>query len=1206
MFGSFFSVEANSERALSEIVSHLATATSVEATDSFGFSPENKQVQSCGSPTTLKNVALKRLAKAALVSILSVVWVGAAAAQYVSGSSVSPTSYTGAGETLTFTVNIDSGSYTYTSLSISSALGVTYTCIPASSINTNTPATCTGTYQTTGANSGTLFESGTVTLTRNSTSGVITEDLNPSINLQITQNLPKSDQTITFTDPANITLASLNQAVSLSATASSGLTVSFSSATPAVCSVAGSTSTVLATGTCTVDANQAGNGSYNAAPQVSQSFSIGSIDTQPPVLTVPADIAQSTDSGLATAVVTYAAPTATDDSSGVTIARTAGPASGSVFSLGSTTVTHVATDAVGNTDTESFTVTVNDTEAPSVTPPADITVNVIAGTSGAVVSFVASASDNVPGVIFSSSPASGSTFSVGTTLVTVTATDTSANTAQATFNVTVVDNEAPVISGPVAGTAQTDPGQPTAVVAFPPITATDAVDGPITPTFTSSPTPGLAPGSAFPIGVTTLTIRAEDAAGNVATQDLVMTINDVEVPTISVPTDITVSTDAASATAVVNYTVTAADNSGPVAPVLTSGLASGSAFPVGTNAVNWMVTDPSGNTASGSFNVIVQDNEVPVVTVPADISVNTDPGQPTAVVTFVASVVDAVDGTITPVVTSAATAGLSSGSAFPIGTTTVTVAGADTAGNTANDSFTVTVTDNQVPVFTSTQADINVEIDFNLTSAVVTYPTPTASDNSGTATVTRTQGLASGSAFPVGTTLVEFTATDPTGLTSTLQFNVTVALIPPGTVTFVVNSPDDGTVVFNSATPAFNTSVVVAGGSGSSGGLQVVPGNYTATYVLPAGFAVTAASCSSASGSVSIATQTVTMSFARGETYVCTFTSRDIATQTGQQIQHFMDNRGRQIMSNQPSEQRRIARVNGDSNPNTVTMFGNRVNSGFSPLGIAVSQDRVDLSFASNSASEDPLSARSDWDIWFEASFSSYETSYGEGRFGIFHAGADYRIGENAILGFGIQIDGANEDVTGAVATTNGIGWMVGPYYTARIGESLYFDASLRYGRSDNEISPLGTYTDGFSTERWLASIGLFGSIDRDMLNIQPSVSINYFEETSEAYVDSLAVPIASRTTRLGDIEIGSRFTWNDPMGAYSTFVEFEGIYTFEANGQVAALSTVETGLRSRLGFGGTVAVGPSGMVDYEIRYDGLGDDDYEAVSVSFGFSMAF
>ena len=61
----------------------------------------------------------------------------------------------------------------------------------------------------------------------------------------------------------------------VSATATSGLAVSFSSTTLATCSVAGTTVTGIAAGTCTVAANQAGNASFSAAPQVTQNINIG-------------------------------------------------------------------------------------------------------------------------------------------------------------------------------------------------------------------------------------------------------------------------------------------------------------------------------------------------------------------------------------------------------------------------------------------------------------------------------------------------------------------------------------------------------------------------------------------------------------------------------------------------------------------------------------------------------------------------------------------------------------------------------------------------------------------------------------------------------------------------------------------------------------------------------------------------------------------
>ncbi len=670
-------------------------------------------------------------------------------------------------------------------------------------------------------------------------------------------------------------------------------------------------------------------------------------------------------------------------------------------------------------------------------------------------------------------------------------------------------------------------------------------------------------------------------------------------PTITnMPADITQSTDPTFSSAIVSWTApTYSDNVG----VTSSGClpASGASFNIETVTVTCSAADAAGNTASASFTVTVNDNEAPVVTVPADIIIGTDPGEATAVVSFTPTATDNV-GVISLV------SSPTSGSAFPIGTTTVSVTATDAASNTDTKTFTVTVNDVEAPVFTSGQADIDVEIDFDQTSAVVSFPTPTATDNSGGVTVTQTEGIASGGNFPVGPTLVEFTATDGAGLTATLQFTVTVALIPPGTVTFVVNSPDDGTVSFTSATSAFNTSVAVAGGSGTSGSLQVVPGSYSVSYALPAGFAVTSASCTSGSGTVNTGAQTLSLSFTRGETYTCTLQSLNIAERTETQIQNFMDNRGQQIMGNRPGMGRRIARVRGNSNPNRVTLLGNTVTRGFSPFGVEVSRDRVDLSFASTSASEDLMSARSDWDVWVEGSFTRYETGYSEGQFGILHAGADYRIGQGAILGFGVQVDSVKEDVIGTVSTTEGVGWMVGPYYTADIGDGLYFDANLSYGQATNEVSPLGTYTDEFNSERWLASISLFGNIDRENLNIQPNVSVNYFEETSDAYTDSLAVPVAAQTTRLGDVELGSRFTWSDPMGQFSNYVELEGIYTFETSGQVATTSTVDTGMRGRLGFGGAAVVGDRGTFEYGIRYDGIGDDDYEAISVNLGYSHKF
>ena len=77
-------------------------------------------------------------------------------------------------------------------------------------------------------------------------------------------------QTISFASPGNQAFAAT--AVSLVATSTSGLTVSFAASTPAVCTVSNAALTLVGLGTCTVSASQAGNVSYLAAAPVSNSF----------------------------------------------------------------------------------------------------------------------------------------------------------------------------------------------------------------------------------------------------------------------------------------------------------------------------------------------------------------------------------------------------------------------------------------------------------------------------------------------------------------------------------------------------------------------------------------------------------------------------------------------------------------------------------------------------------------------------------------------------------------------------------------------------------------------------------------------------------------------------------------------------------------------------------------------------------------------
>jgi len=164
----------------------------------------------------------------------------------------------------------------------------------------------------------------------------------------------------------------------------------------------------------------------------SGSFPVFVFDTGRPVVTVPADIVVSS----ANPVVTFTV-TATDVVDGP-VEVTCDPHSGSTFEIGTTEVVCRAYDSQANVGIGTFNVTVS--AGPVLTLPANITAEATSA-AGAAVSYTVTATDNATIVC---SPASGSTFALGTTTVNCTATATTGSTS-GSFTVTVVDTTPPTI-----------------------------------------------------------------------------------------------------------------------------------------------------------------------------------------------------------------------------------------------------------------------------------------------------------------------------------------------------------------------------------------------------------------------------------------------------------------------------------------------------------------------------------------------------------------------------------------------------------------------------------------------------------------------------------------------------------------------------------------------------------------------------------------
>jgi hypothetical protein len=166
------------------------------------------------------------------------------------------------------------------------------------------------------------------------------------------------------------------------------------------------------------------------------------VDTEVPTISCPSDINEDATSA-AGAVVIYSTPVGADNCSAITT-QTQGLASGETFPIGTTTNTFTVTDPSGNSTSCSFDVTVGGI-APDVQCPANISVNNDIGLCNAVVNFEATETVGIPASTITYTTNPGSTFPVGTTTVTATATN-AVGSSSCSFNVTVIDAEAPTVT----------------------------------------------------------------------------------------------------------------------------------------------------------------------------------------------------------------------------------------------------------------------------------------------------------------------------------------------------------------------------------------------------------------------------------------------------------------------------------------------------------------------------------------------------------------------------------------------------------------------------------------------------------------------------------------------------------------------------------------------------------------------------------------
>ncbi|MBK7425686.1 MAG: HYR domain-containing protein [Saprospiraceae bacterium] len=541
------------------------------------------------------------------------------------------------------------------------------------------------------------------------------------------------------------------------------------------------------------------------------------------------------------------------------------------------------TDEAGNTTIFSAVFILDDNQNPVITCAAGspFTLSNTAGECGYIVpgtALDATATDNC-GVVSvthnygawgNPNSLEGATFPVGTTIVVWTAVDATGNTSSCSISITVTDDEDPTFVNCAEGTTFT-------VGLF----SQDCEGGAIwsRPLATDncgvivSQTSGPLQGTILAVGTYNIQYTATDAAGNTATCNFVIEVIDTEDPVIVCPGNVVINeTDPGVCTWTApagSLTPLLAGSNCPasitydiVGATIANGMddASGETFNLGISTVTYTITETaSGQTWTCSFTVTVNDTEAPSIVCPPSINQSTDLGQCTAEIALSLPVVSDNCTTTPNLVTTYRVFGpdnsisgffssVNNTYTFIVGISQVEWTVTDEAGNTTTCLQSVTITEDENPVITCAAGS---PFTFSNTAGECGYIVPgttldaTATDNCGAVSVTHNYGAwgnpnsLEGATFPVGTTIVVWTAVDATGNTSSCSISITVTddedptfVNCPNNVTFTigVDANCGNGVIWSIPIAQDNCEVTVMQTGGPVQGLQLVPGTYSIQY----------------------------------------------------------------------------------------------------------------------------------------------------------------------------------------------------------------------------------------------------------------------------------------------------------------------------------------------------------------------------------------
>lgn len=173
-------------------------------------------------------------------------------------------------------------------------------------------------------------------------------------------------------------------------------------------------------------------------------------------------------------------------------------------------------------------------------------------------------------------------------------------------------------------------------------------------------------------------------------------------------------------------------------------------------------------------------------------------------------------------------------------------------------------------------------------------------------------------------------------------------------------------------------------------------------------------------------------------------------------------------------------------------------------LTVGFSTSLAQIESAGRASNERSTAYGSPFNIWIDGAFLAHRNKDDDedaqwGSFAMINIGADYLLSDKALVGISLHYDRMT-DPADADAELTGNGWLAGPYASLEIGKNVFWNTSLLYGGSANDIDT-EFWNGTFDTTRWMADTSIEGqwTIDDDTV-LTPKLRAVYFSETVEDY----------------------------------------------------------------------------------------------------------